>query len=211
MIGYIYKLTSPNGKVYIGQTINIKRRFGEYKRHFSRPKSKIINSLNKHGWIKFNKEVIFKGNCTIDFLNSLEIYYIKKYDSVLKGLNLQHGGHNGLHSEFTKDKMRNTALSICSDKEYTKARNAHWRGRKHSEETKLKMSKKRKGRLLTEEWKSNITKFLLKRGGKMVLNTSNGVYYNSIREASFSLNIPASTLRNKINGYRVNNTDFIKV
>ena len=29
--GYIYKLESPSGKIYIGKTFNLKKRFSEYK------------------------------------------------------------------------------------------------------------------------------------------------------------------------------------
>lgn len=209
MIGYIYKLTSPNGKVYIGQTINLKRRFGEYDRHKSRNGSvKINNSLNKYGIINFKKEILFEGECTIQFLNELEIFYIKKYDSVKSGLNLQYGGLNGLHSEETKIKMRDSAKKLMLNKDYALNRNAHWKGRKHSTESKDKMSKKRRGRKLTDEWKKNISKFLFKRGGKLVLNMETGIYYNSIRECADSAKMNYSTLKNRLNGSKKNTTIF---
>jgi predicted GIY-YIG superfamily endonuclease len=31
MIGYIYKITNNNGRVYIGKTFDIKKRFKQYK------------------------------------------------------------------------------------------------------------------------------------------------------------------------------------
>lgn len=43
----------------------------------------------------------------------------------------------------------------------------------------------------------------------IVLNTENGIYYECIKDASFANNIPATTLRNKLSGYRKNNTSFI--
>lgn len=209
MIGYIYKLTSPNGKIYIGQTIDIERRFKEYRRHKSRKKCKIINSLNRYGWENFKKDILFKGDCTIGFLNNLEIYYIKKYDSVISGLNHQLGGKNGLHSQETKIKMSESAKILCSNKEYTKNRNSHWVGRKHKEESKRKMSIKRKGIPLSDEWRENIIKSLLIKGGKTVLNTSTGIYYKSIKEASLSIPMNYFTFKNKLNGSKFNNTEFI--
>lgn len=47
--------------------------------------------------------------------------------------------------------------------------------------------------------------------GKMLLDTRNGVFYNSIREAAYYNNIPEGTLRKKILGTRKNNTSFIKI
>jgi GTP-binding protein EngB required for normal cell division len=47
--------------------------------------------------------------------------------------------------------------------------------------------------------------------GKILLDTSNGVFYNSIREAAYYNNIPEGTLRKKILGTRKNNTSFIKI
>ena len=38
--GFIYKIVSPTGRIYIGQTINIQRRLNEYKNNncFKQPK-----------------------------------------------------------------------------------------------------------------------------------------------------------------------------
>jgi hypothetical protein len=47
--------------------------------------------------------------------------------------------------------------------------------------------------------------------GKILLDTSNGVFYNSIREAAYYNNIPEGTLRKKILGTRKNNTSFVKI
>lgn len=214
MKGYIYKLTAPNGKVYIGQTIDFKRRMSEYRKPSSaKYQGKLKNSIKKYGFNNFSVEILFEGYCTIDFLNSLEIYYIKKFDSIEQGLNIQYGGINGLHSEETKIKMSISAKKLCSNKDYTLNRNSHWKGRKHSKEAKLKMSKSKKGRVMSPEWLKKISISLLENNsGKLVLNTETGIYYDSCKRASDSIShIKYSTLKNKINGCKKNNTSFIYV
>jgi len=57
MIG-IYKITNPKGKIYIGQSINIKRRFNEYKRLNCSQQPKIYNSLLKYGSDNHKFEII---------------------------------------------------------------------------------------------------------------------------------------------------------
>ena len=32
-IGYVYKITNPNNRVYVGSTINLKRRIYQYKKY----------------------------------------------------------------------------------------------------------------------------------------------------------------------------------
>lgn len=214
MKGYIYKLTAPNGKVYIGQTVDIKRRFSEYgKKNGAINQRKLYNSIKKYGWKNFDKTILFQGDCTIKFLNDLEIYYINKFNSSKNGLNIQLGGINGLHSEETKIKMSISAKKLCSNKDYTLNRNSHWKGRKHSKETKLKMSKAKKGRVMSPEWLKKISISLLENNsGKLVLNTETGIYYDSCKRASDSIShIKYTTLKNKINGCKKNNTSFIYV
>ena len=43
-IGFMYKLTSPNGKIYIGQTINKKQRKYHYKNRDFKAQIKLYNN-----------------------------------------------------------------------------------------------------------------------------------------------------------------------
>ena len=73
MIG-IYKITSPNKKIYIGQSINIEKRFKWYLRLYGpNIQPKIYKSLKKHGPENHIFEVI--EECFLDQLNKREIYY----------------------------------------------------------------------------------------------------------------------------------------
>jgi group I intron endonuclease len=77
MIG-IYKITSPSNRVYIGQSINIKKRWVGYSfpssLHFQ---PKLERSLLKYGWDAHKKEII--EQCSKSKLNERETYWKQYY------------------------------------------------------------------------------------------------------------------------------------
>lgn len=83
----IYKITSPTGKIYIGQSINIYKRWKSYKKLRCESQPKIYNSLKKHGVYNHQFEIIHISNK--NDLSNLELYYIDLYESYssLSGLN----------------------------------------------------------------------------------------------------------------------------
>lgn len=86
----IYMLTSPSGKHYIGQSINIKKRIASYKRLNCKKQEFIYHALCKYGFDNFIIEVL--EYCDEDKLNELEIFYINKYNSLSpNGYNLTTG------------------------------------------------------------------------------------------------------------------------
>ena len=56
MIG-IYKITSPSGKVYVGQSVNIERRLKEYKILKCKKQVKLYNSFIKYGFENHKIEI----------------------------------------------------------------------------------------------------------------------------------------------------------
>lgn len=125
----IYKLTAPNGKCYIGQSIELKRRMSRYRAKACKQQRHLYNALKKHGWKNFTVEFLWRtkhperySNLNV-LLDILEIAYIKHFDSIAKGYNLQSGGSNGRQSEETKQLLREANL-----------------GKTQSKETKLKIS-----------------------------------------------------------------------
>ena len=90
MIG-IYKITDKtNGLVYIGQAMNIKRRFSEHKTSNKGKKGPIDYIIRTKGVNNFIFEVI--EECTIQELKEREQYWIAYYDSYNRGYNLTPGG-----------------------------------------------------------------------------------------------------------------------
>lgn len=100
LISGIYKITSPNDRIYIGQSENIDKR---WYLHRYKPKGEkmtfIHNSLNKYGWENHIFEII--EECDKKSLNLREIYWIDFYKSNIRkhknkrGLNLTDGGTSG--------------------------------------------------------------------------------------------------------------------
>ena len=84
MIG-IYKITNKlNGKVYIGQSINIEKR---WRQHISDPGYDIHNAIKKYGKENFSFEVLLE--CPADMLDVWETDMINLYDCVTpKGYNI---------------------------------------------------------------------------------------------------------------------------
>lgn len=107
MKGYIYKITSPSGKVYIGQTIDINKRIAHYKTMNCRQQPKLYNSIKKYGWNAHVFEILEEiNNEYIKFwLNLQEIYWIDFYHSCIDGLNCTTGGEGSNHSQETKQKI----------------------------------------------------------------------------------------------------------
>ena len=113
MIG-IYKIINPTGKIYIGQSRDIKRRWKYYYSNIVTVKQhiKLYRSILKYGIENHEFKVI--EECCIEQLDEREIYWINYYNSIEQGLNIGLGGRggNGLlnkgkkHKPITINKMK---------------------------------------------------------------------------------------------------------
>jgi group I intron endonuclease len=107
----IYKITSPSGKVYIGQTIDIQRRFKTYKSLKCKEQPRLYKSFIKYGVQNHKFEII--GEFMKLELTKFERYFQQMFDSTgINGLNCNLVATNeftGEHSEQTKIKMSNSA------------------------------------------------------------------------------------------------------
>ena len=103
MIG-IYKITSPTGKIYIGQSTNINNRKYYYSSIKCDKQPKLYNSLLKYGWEQHIFEIV--EECNLEQLNDKEIYWGMYYNVLGEdGLNLRLGDANGVCSEEIKQKI----------------------------------------------------------------------------------------------------------
>ena len=100
----IYKITSPSGKIYIGQSANMDRRLREYKYRNNKTQRRLSNSIKKYGWKNHIFEII--EECSEEDLNCRERYWQDFYDVLGEnGLNcvLQEcGGERFIISEETR-------------------------------------------------------------------------------------------------------------
>ena len=221
MIG-IYKITNPNGKVYIGQSVNIEKRWNRYKNLI--PKDCIGQPLIYRSLIKYGvKNHIFEiiELCNKEELNKLESYYIVLYNSFNSkcGLNLTSGGTNYLFSDISRRKMsiaqknkivsKETRLKL-SAAQIGKTRSASARKKMSdahkniSKETRLKMSAAQIGKTRS----ASTRKKMSDAQRKIILNVENGIFYYGIKEAADSLNISLSNLSKKLVGINFNNTQL---
>jgi hypothetical protein len=109
-MGVIYKITSPSGRVYVGQTTRLKKRIEDYKfrsRIFDRT-SIVSNSIKKYGWDAHVFEVIEEVDNSL--LNEREIYWIATLNTFVEdnpmGMNMTRGGECGNTSSWSHDTER---------------------------------------------------------------------------------------------------------
>jgi len=69
----VYTITNPNGKTYVGQSVDILRREKNYKNLQVKQQPRIYNSISKYGWENHIFEII--EECDINQLHEREIYW----------------------------------------------------------------------------------------------------------------------------------------
>jgi len=94
MIG-IYRITSPSGRVNIGQTWDINARKRVYKSDKAIKQPKLYNSIIKYGWDAHVFEVLqeLPSDITQEVLDQFEIVFIEEYRNCgYKMMNIRGGG-----------------------------------------------------------------------------------------------------------------------
>ena len=150
--GIIYRYKSPSGKYYIGQTIDeYSRRTAFLNVNVRYGGSKIDRARRKYGPENFEYTVLMKvtGDNPEEvkpYLDTLEICFIRMYDSFKNGYNLTEGGGVGTlgyhHTDETKEHLRVVNIG-----------NKYNLGHNRSEETRRKISESNKGKTVSEESK----------------------------------------------------------
>lgn len=117
----IYKITNPVGKIYIGKSEHIFKRWNQsYERQ-----RLILESLGEFGSENHIYEIVER--CEYNKLDERERFWIAHFDTfdTPHGLNLTDGGKGFDFSKETKEILRKNATG-----------NTNWVGRKHKESTK---------------------------------------------------------------------------
>lgn len=207
MVG-IYKIISPSGRIYIGQSINIERRLEKYKKFKDCKKQhKLLNSFNKYNVANHIFEII--EECDIENLNDRERYWQEWYDSVNSGLNCKlttTKDKSGKLSEETKLKIGNANRNRIYSPEVLERIRTFRKNYKVSEETRKKMSESAKGKIVSKETRLKIS--INTSRNKKVIDITTGIIYRSCSEVSRVFDINVKTLSKKLSGLRPNNTNF---
>ena len=167
----IYMWTSPSGKSYIGQSVNLQKRKYAFLCFGDRYGGQKINRARK----KYNHKSLWNYTileyCDIDKLDEREEYYISLYNTINNGYNCESGGNeNKIVSDETKQKQ-SEAMKGENNPLY--------------------------GKHLTEEHKSKLSKAHDKRKIPVSQYTIEGVFiasYESIHEAQRLTNIDKNTI-----------------
>ena len=193
---YVYKHTSPSGKVYIGITsqnplARWKNGLGYKSNHY------FFSAILKYGWDNFNHEILYTG-LTSEEASIMEIALISEYKSNdrLYGYNISSGGFTASMTEEGRAR-----LSESMKRQYEIGQRSRKRGeeanRKTSrtlkmrfengeitriitEEQKKKLSEAHKGKKLSDEHKEKIkksahTKTVLQLDGEKIIAVYDGV------------------------------------
>ena len=117
----IYKFENKiNGKIYIGQSINIEKRYKEHFYAHTNPNDKGYNTkfyraLRKYGSENFTFEIIEKD---IEDLNSREEYWVQYYNSYKAGYNSNLGGDKVTENNENHPNAKLKNLQILEIKQY---------------------------------------------------------------------------------------------
>ncbi len=101
----IYVFTFHNGKLFVGQTTNLKRRYITHKSKRNNHRTLVVDkAIKKYRWDNVQK---IEMSCSEEYLDWMEQEWIKELDCVApKGYNLDSGGNLNRHlSELTKNKI----------------------------------------------------------------------------------------------------------
>ena len=152
----IYKITNPEGKIYIGQANDTDKRFYTYSNLNCKGQTKLYASFLKHGVDNHAFEVL---ECDInrELLNTRERFFQDKFNAIdngnLNGLLVSTPTKKRSYSKETLLKMSSTHKGKIVSEE-TKAKlsltskgNKNALGHKHSAETISKMSVSKKGNI----------------------------------------------------------------
>ena len=197
MIG-IYKITSPSGKVYIGQSIDIEQRIAHYRTLDCKNQRKLYNSLKKHGVENHLFEVVCE--CEEQDLNSKESFYINFYNSTIHGLNIMSVDPETFKYRHSEESKRKMSLSRTGKKQSEERRlkcafrieenryrrfgsDNHFYGKKHSKETIEIIRQKSKNRQLTPEQKQKHLEKAIENGKKRLGMKFNKEWRENISDA----------------------------
>ena len=143
---YVYKITSPKGKSYIGRTNDFNNRMAEHKHEAKqlRRDYPLYRAIQKYGWDNFKKEIIAEAESSK--IESLELHYIKKYDTVKNGYNATYNTEGGGNQWIGREGSKEHKNFIEKMTKLNSGENNGMFGKTHSEESINKLREKAKGR-----------------------------------------------------------------
>jgi group I intron endonuclease len=158
-LGHIYKIVSPTGRIYIGQTRRLSNRISCYKTKGAINQHILNASLKKYGFDNHVFSIV--EECSVDLLNEKEIFYIKEFNSfhydhpdIGMNLTIGGGGTNG-------HKMSKEVIERQSKKKLEEWNNPEYKERMRKVHTGYKMTEQQYNKTVTavkNRWKDPVFK-----------------------------------------------------
>lgn len=201
----VYKITSPTGKIYIGESYNLNSRCRRYLNpNKINGQKAIYNSILKYGHESHNIEIL--ELCDESILLERERYYQEQFNSVENGLNCFYTG-----TKDKKKKYSEATKKLMSEK--SSGENNPFFGKKHSDESLKKISEASKGennpnyggKFVNEEFKIKQSISNSKKPIKVIDTEDNDKEYFFInsKECAKILNVKESNVRMCKNKYKL--------
>ena len=208
-----------NGKVYIGLTQNLKRRWvGKCQAYSGSPV--FYKALKKYGWDNFTHEIMYE-NLTQEQAKQKETELIKQYKSneTAYGYNLTLGGDCNIPNEEVKNKISKTQSAGMTEERKQKIKDAlkdrnfsgennPYYGKQHTQEIRNKMSANQWSKKDPERF-SQLVKQNLNCGGaesrfaKKIIRLIDGKVYDTVAACAQDNNVHVLTIphhcQNKLN------------
>ena len=221
----IYKITNMvNGKVYIGQSVDIEKRWRRHKNLYLNYDEILYKAMRKYGFENFSFEILIE--CEEGLLDLMEIYYIKQYNSFVGwkdnwGYNATTGGGRPSKT-ISKSKKQREALSkrmkgVPKSEEHKrkigiahKGEKNHMWGKIVSEETRKKISEAKTGTTMSSEAKKKMSE-ANKRGNNSsaIRVVCNSVFFTCIKDCAEYYQERSSNMRRWLKGTRKMPQKFI--
>lgn len=168
----IYKIVSPSGKIYIGQSVDFESRKSQYRLGHCKNQVHITASINKYGFKNHVFEILHQlpPDVGILILNQYEQLYMDLYrECGFQLMNIREAGCTGKLGLETKEKMSKSKKGqrawnkgvTPSAETRAKIKAAMKNRLPASEETRLKISKALKNRVFSNEHREKISQTLI--------------------------------------------------
>ena len=230
----IYRITSPVGKIYIGQSKNFEKRFSDYRRGRCPQQRKLFNSFYKYGFSNHTIEII--EICDIEDLDCRERYWQDFYNVKDRelGLNCVLVACGDKKEErfpsYRTEKLKKAKPKVVDERcgktplgtkgrkltEFERFKLSVSKGKYSSEEKQKLLDNFKEGDLEKRliEVKNNKHKepkfdHKVRRGTRPVLDIQSGVFYYSLKEVCNLYGFNYDTMKQRLKGRLKNNTPFI--
>jgi hypothetical protein len=192
-MGLIYKLTSPEGKSYIGQTVqSFKKRMNGHVH--GKSYCRVLKcAIDEYGFDNFEKQVLWEGEN--ELISEKEKYYIKYFNTMHpNGYNLSSGGGRGEHrcqntiKLMTENQRKNAKLKndgllgyIHENKSKIDGRTTSWTLKTNKCGSLGNFKTEEDAKCFQIEYSRYPQKYLDTYSKKRVPNGEGGVYYRKER------------------------------